>query len=204
MFKLQNCLQIFTEPFVFLQVKYFLTLLFLPFFTQAKLLLNFVLEDWGQGVRTRWGKRAAAQPSGPLLPLPNTCHQGEWTRFSKMTSTVQTLPFHTMMNLHKFSATDEICACGNQVLCFALLELSVSPSPRALYWTTSMHPQQCSCHPVTSTAVRKSKWRLLGMSFVHTLKQSTLNFVKKSVEWVGKCLWVPNAIRFPSYYFLLK
>lgn len=29
-------------------------------------------------------KKAAAQPSWPLSPLPSTCHQEEWTRFSKI------------------------------------------------------------------------------------------------------------------------
>lgn len=38
-------------------------------------------------------RSAAAQPSGPLSPLPSACHQGEWTRLTKWQAQARLCPF---------------------------------------------------------------------------------------------------------------
>lgn len=153
-FKCQNCLQLFTEPS--LQDK-FSPFILCSFFIQVKLLPCFVLEGWGRGARAGWGDtRLRHSPaSGSLPALPNSCHQGEGIRFSKMINTGQTLPFYTMMNLQWVGCHWlDLHPWRSNTLCPIPLVLSASPSPRALYWTTSRHLQRCLCHPVTSTTVR--------------------------------------------------
>lgn len=143
-FKCQNCLQLFTEPS--LQDKFspfILCSFFYPSQTAAALCAVVVRELDGE---TR----------GWSLPaLPNSCHQGEGIRFSKMISTGQTLPFYAMMNLQRVGCHWlDLHPWRSNTVCLIPLVLSASPSPRALYWATSRHLLRCLCHHVTSTTVR--------------------------------------------------
>lgn len=72
---------------------FFLYSLFLFYPSQIAAALCAVgMRAWCESWRGR--KEAAAQPSGPLPALPNSCHQGERIRLSKMISTGQTALLH--------------------------------------------------------------------------------------------------------------
>lgn len=114
-----------------------------------KLLLQFMLEGWGHGERAGW-EESVAQPSRPLPALPvkiNVSHLSRWWTWARLCS------FTPLRIYWIFSATNHIYTCGNDTPFLIPVLLSASPSLRALYWTTSGHPQWCSCYLVTSTAV---------------------------------------------------